>query len=102
MFGYEVLYFLAGLFTAMGVPHFIKGITGQRHQTPFGKSSSAVANVIFGSASFVVAWLIWHYAGMHRSLSHTTRYEVAFGIGAFIVALLLANMWSKDSTKGSK
>ncbi|HUC86705.1 MAG TPA: hypothetical protein VMR75_00050 [Candidatus Saccharimonadales bacterium] len=99
---YEVLYFLAGLFTANGVPHFIKGITGEQHRTPFGKPSSAVTNVLWGSVNFVIAWAIWHYAGMHRSLSHTFRYELAFGLGAFLLALMLASSWSKDSGKSTK
>jgi hypothetical protein len=99
---YVVLYFLSGLFTANGVPHFIKGITGQQHQTPFGLPSSAVSNVVWGSLNFIVAWGIWHYAGLHRSLDHTFRYEVAFGVGAFLVAVMLAKMWSKTSANGTK
>lgn len=99
---YVVLYFLAGLFTANGVPHFIKGITGEQHRTPFGRPSSAVTNVIWGSLNFVIAWGIWHYAGLHRSLDHTVRYEIAFGVGAFLLALMMAHAWSKTSAKSAK
>ena len=99
MFGYEILYFLAGLFTANGVPHFIKGVTGEQHRTPFGMSSSAVTNVVWGSINFVVAWAIWHYAGTHRSLTHTFRYEVAFGLGAFLLAVVQAKAWSQLQSK---
>jgi hypothetical protein len=94
---YEVLYFLAGLFTVNGIPHFIKGVTGERHQTPFGKPSGAVSNVVWATVNFVIAWAIWHYAGMHRSLTHTFRYELAFAIGAFLIALLLAKAWGDDA-----
>jgi hypothetical protein len=46
--------FLAGLFGANGVPHFVKGITGQKHQTPFAKPSSAVVNVAWGWLNFAL------------------------------------------------
>lgn len=99
---YYVIYFLVGLFTANGVPHFVKGITGEQHQTPFGKPSMAVVNVAWGSLNFVIAWALWHYAGLHRDLAHTVRYEVVFGIGAFLMALVLAYNWSQPTSKATK
>jgi hypothetical protein len=99
---YEILYFLAGLFVANGVPHFIKGITGEQHRTPFGNPSSAVTNVIWGSVNFLIGWAIWHYAGTHRSWDHTFRYEVAFGLGAFLLAILTANSWGRTSRPAKK
>ena len=57
-----VFSFLAGLLAANGVPHFIKGGLGQKHQTPFGKPSSAVVNVYWGWFNFVVAAIILHMA----------------------------------------
>jgi hypothetical protein len=99
---YYVLYILAGAFTANGVPHFIKGITGEQHQTPFGRPSSAVVNVAWGSLSFLIAWLLWHYAGLHRSLDHTVRYELVFGLAAFLMAVAMANQWSHPKAKSSK
>jgi len=99
---YVVLYFISGLFAANGVPHFIKGITGQQYQTPFGQPSGAFANVVWGSASFVIAWLLWHYVGLHRSLNHTVRYEIAFGVGVFVMALLLASLAGRGLEKNPK
>ena len=98
---YYVMYFLAGAFVANGVPHFVKGITGEQHKTPFGNPSSAVANVLWGSLSLVIAWVLWHYAGLYRSLDHTVRYELVFGLGGLVMALLLANTWSKSAAKKS-
>jgi len=99
---YYVLYLLAGAFAANGVPHFVKGIVGEKHQTPFGRPSSAVVNVVWGTANFVLAWVLWRFAGLHRSLDHTVRYELMFGVGAFLVSLGLAYAWSRPQSKSAK
>ena len=84
----------AGMLGASTVPHFVKGITGQRHQTPFGKPSSAVLNVLWGSANLMGAlWLgVW-----------AASYGVGFGaggslaiLGALIAGLPVAAAWAKD------
>ena len=46
-------YFVAGLFLANGVPHFVNGISGRKFQSPFASpptvgESSALVNVIGG------------------------------------------------------
>jgi hypothetical protein len=84
--------FLAGLFAAMGVPHFIKGITGQPHQTPFGTPSSAIINVLWGWVNFVVAIILLHFA---HSRAHEVRAGSMFALGVLVMALLLAHAWSK-------
>jgi hypothetical protein len=99
---YYILYFLAGMLAANGVPHFIKGITGEQHQTPFGNPSTAVMNVTWGSFNLAVAWGLWHYAGLHRALNHTVRYEIVFGVGAFLVAIMLAKNWSQKAARTAK
>ena len=99
---YYLVYFLAGLFAANGIPHFIKGITGEKHPTPFGASSSAVVNVLWGSANFILAWALWHYAGLHRPLDHTFRYELTFVLGGFILSVLMAYSWSHNRGKSAK
>ena len=91
------MYFLSGLLIANGFPHFIKGVAGEKHQTPFGQPSDAVTNVVWGSLNFVLAWALWHYAGLYRDLTHTFRYEVVFGLGIFLMAVLLAKVWSQSN-----
>jgi uncharacterized membrane protein len=86
--------FLAGLIGANGVPHFIKGITGKKHQTPFGRPSSAVINVIWGWVNFVVACLLLFYAHP-RARHHELRSFGLVAIGALITAVMLAYVWSK-------
>ena len=87
-----VFSFAAGLFGANGVPHFVKGITGQKHPTPFSRSSSAIVNVIWGWANFVVAALLIYFGHVHP---HLLRSFALVSLGALVIALVLANTWSK-------
>ena len=48
-------YFFAGFFAWNGVPHLVKGITGQSHMTPFAKVSSPVLNVVWAFIAFCLA-----------------------------------------------
>ncbi|MGH7195663.1 MAG: hypothetical protein ACREGA_02690 [Candidatus Saccharimonadales bacterium] len=78
---------LSGLFAANGVPHFVKGVTGQRHQTPFGKGSSAAINVAWGWINLVVAVIFIHYAHPHL---HLFRAFGCFAVAGLAMAVLLA------------
>jgi hypothetical protein len=84
---------LAGLIGANGVPHFIKGITGQKHQTPFGKGSSAAVNVVWGWVNFVVAGLLI-YEAHPRANHHELRAFGMLALGALITGVMLAIVWS--------
>lgn len=88
-----VFSFLAGLFAANGVPHFIKGGLGQKHQTPFGKSSSAVVNVCWGWINFVVAAIFLHFGHVR---THEYRAFVLFAVAVLIMSLLNAAIWSSE------
>ncbi|MGD0284609.1 MAG: hypothetical protein ABSB12_03385 [Candidatus Saccharimonadales bacterium] len=88
-----VFSFVAGLFGANGVPHFVKGITGQKHPTPFGKSSSAIINVIWGWVNFVAAALFLYFGHVHP---HLLRSFALVSLGALLIALVLAINWSKS------
>lgn len=90
--------FLAGLIGANGVPNFVKGITGQKHQTPFGKSSSAVTNVLWGWVNFLVAALLIYYAHP-RVRGHELRSLGLLALGALLTSLMLAVVWSSGSKK---
>jgi hypothetical protein len=59
----QVLVFVAGLLLANGVPHFVNGISGRRFHSPFARppvrgKSSALSNVLWGLANFLVAFLL--------------------------------------------
>ena len=88
--------FLAGVIGANGVPHFVKGISGEKFQTPFGKSSSALVNVVWGWLNFVVAGLLLYFGNVHQHLLRAFSLVV---IGALVIALVLAYTWSSTGKK---
>ena len=66
-----VAYFVAGLFLANGVPHFVNGISGKRFQSPFASppgvgESSPMINVVWGIANFVIGYLLIFGVGDFR------------------------------------
>lgn len=88
---------LAGALAANGVPHFVKGVTGQRHMTPFKQPSSALGNVVWGWFNLVSAGALW-------SLIHPAYYGIAFvaaATGSLICAALLAHYWSRHPEKNT-
>lgn len=89
--------FLAGIFAALGVPHFVRGIAGERYQGPFSKSVSSIENVILGWVCFVIAVLLLHFS---HPWAHLYRATGLFGLAALIAALLLAGV--SESSKITK
>jgi hypothetical protein len=87
-----VFSFLAGAFAANGIPHFIKGGIGQRHQTPFGKPSSAAVNVCWGWINFVVAAVSLHFSHV-RTNEHLALALLA--VGGLLMTLFNTAVWSK-------
>lgn len=87
-----VFSFLAGLFITNGVPHVVKGITGQKNQTPFGKPSSAMVNVLWGWVNLVVGATLLRFANVH-----TDDYLALalFAVAALLKALGSARIWSE-------
>jgi hypothetical protein len=83
--------FLAGMVGTNGVPHFVKGIIGEKHQTPFGPSSPAVTNFIWGWLNFLVAALLIHLAHPHL---HELRSLACVSLGSLLIGLVLSVTWS--------
>lgn len=86
------LSFLAGAFAANGTPHFIKGVLGQKHQTPFGKPSSAIVNVCWGWINFMAAVVCLHFAHVY---AHLYRAFALFAVAALLMGLGSAYQWSQ-------
>ncbi|HUD11820.1 MAG TPA: hypothetical protein VMS08_05385 [Candidatus Saccharimonadia bacterium] len=89
-----VFFFLAALFGANGVPHFVKGITGERHMSPFGKPSSAMVNVVWGAANFYMAFWLFDWALCRKYEVLSASLVVLVGVLACGVAL--AGVWQND------
>lgn len=89
-----VLFFLFGVFAANGVPHFVKGMTGEMHMTPFGKPSSAQVNVIWGVVNFYIAFWLFTWATGYDYRILPASLSVAGGVLA--ISSLLTRLWSND------
>ena len=85
-------YFFAGAFLANSVPHFVQGITGQEFQTPFGESSSAIVNVIWGFVNFAIGYSI--ITGLGGLSFNFTRQVGMVALGVIVMALTLAYSFS--------
>ena len=64
-------YFFGGALFANGVPPFVSGISGNNFQSPFARppgvgESSALVNVIWGMANFLVGYLLLNGVGDFR------------------------------------
>jgi hypothetical protein len=88
-----LLQFVAGLFLANGVPHFVQGITGHWFQSPFASppsvgESSAIVNVLWGFLNLVIGfWLLFAFAPKGAEVI----VEWAFvALGALLMALFCA------------
>ena len=91
-----ILAFFGAIFIFNGVPHFMQGICGRRHMTPFGRSSSPSLNVIWG-------WINWIIGGLLTKLSYPEGWMishwVAFLLGGAVVSLSLATFWANPNAK---
>lgn len=102
----EILwYFLAGAFAWNGIPHLVKGITGQTHMTPFKRVSSPVLNVVWGSVNFITALYLLGLATGSGSLTLPWEANLsgtnlwAFLGGAILTGVYLASFWSNPKAR---
>lgn len=95
-----LLFFLAGLVGANGVPHFVKGITGEKHRTPLKNPSSAATNVLWGAANlYVAAWLFKLALDYHAGFLLAS---ISVLIGTLIIGVPQAILWSRDDKARGK
>jgi|SRR5579859_8061380 len=91
MFATIILSFLAGLLGANGVPHYLTGVTGAEHPSPFG--ASALVNLIEGWVAFIIGGVLWYFAWAQN-------YPVlafAFGaLGVLVIGFVHTQVWRKN------
>ena len=85
-------HFLAGLFLANAVPHFVNGISGAKFQSPFASppgvgESSPVVNVLWGMTNLVVGWLLLFGVGEFSAGLSVDALVVGAGILAAAIGL---------------
>ena len=95
---HEIAYFFGGAFLVNAIPHFMSGVTGHPFQSPFATPpgeglSSAWVNVLWGSANFVIAYLLLAKAG--RFEFRRWRDAPVAGVGGLVMALMLAHSFGR-------
>jgi len=91
-------YFVAGLFLANGVPHFVNGISGNKFQSPFAKppgvgESSALVNVVWGLVNFIIGYAL--ISGFGDFTGGFTVHVLMVVLGAAVAALWLARHFGR-------
>ena len=86
-FGHYVGAFFAGALFANTVPHFVKGICGDKFPTPFAKPpgkglSSAPVNTVWALFNLAVGLVLWHVSKPCSSYGLMAAFAVGFaGLG---------------------
>ena len=93
-----IAYLFGGAFLANTVPHLVNGISGSPFQSPFASPpgqglSSSTVNVLWGMFNLVVAYVL--VARVGRFELRQTRHMVVLGLGALLMALLLAREFGR-------
>ena len=79
--------FWAGAFLANFVPHFVKGVCGDKFPTPFSKPpgkglSSAPVNVVWALVNLAAGLVLWHVSKPCASYGLMAAFAVGFaGLG---------------------
>ena len=98
-------YFLAGFTAWNGIPHIVKGITGQSHMTPFKRISPPSWNVAWGFTNVLITLFFLGLASGNGGLTMPWDANLTglnlwvFLAGALVVGLFLANFWSNPKAR---
>jgi len=93
--------FLAGLFIANSIPHFVQGISGNSFPSPFsnppGKGlSSPVINVYWGLANLVAGYLFYRIG----KVSKNNWWSIIIFFIAFALMSIMLSMTFVEKMKG--
>jgi hypothetical protein len=91
-------HFFAGVFLTNGVPHFVNGISGREFQTPFASppgvgESSPIVNVLWGSANFLIGYLL--LTGIGHFTCGPSIDSLVVGLGIVAISLVLSRQFGR-------
>lgn len=91
--------FLGGMFIFNSLPHLVKGITGEKHMTPFKRASSPMLNVVWAFVNMLLGALI-------LGLDSSGRLDVlsgvnfwAFMLGGLLMTFMDAALFGKANAR---
>jgi hypothetical protein len=94
--GESILTFVSGALLFNAIPHLVRGICGDRHMTPFSRTSSAVTNVIWAWINIVIGgWLLMSVTALDLAAGKVA----SFAAGGFVLSLSLAWFWSNPEAR---
>jgi hypothetical protein len=91
--------FFSGAFLANAIPHYVKGVCGDKFPTPFAKPpgkglSSPLINVIWGLFNVIIGYLLFEQGDIHRT--NLVSLVVFFAGAAAMSIMLSVNFEKKD------
>ncbi len=89
--------FFSGLFLANAVPHYVKGVCGDKFPTPFAKPpgiglSSAIVNTLWGLLNIVIGYVLFR-AG--KLATGDTLALSLFFVGIAVISVQLSLHFTK-------
>ena len=92
--------FFAGFFLVNGLPHLIKGVTGQTHMTPFKRVSNSYLNIVWAFVNFILGIIILGINPVSGFVNLPTGISFWFFlIGGFVIAMMDAQLFSKPNAR---
>jgi|TARA_B110000263_G_scaffold240782_1_gene244323 hypothetical protein len=93
-----ILVLIVGACVTNGIPHYIKGVTGQSHMTVFNKVSSPTVNVLWGLINWFLAFILYVLFNSFTD-NFTGIHMIVAIIGGVLISLRLAKLWSNPDAK---
>jgi len=90
--------FFSGAFLSNSIPHFIKGVAGDKFPTPFAKPpgkglSPAYVNVLWAGFNIIVGYLLFVHSKIRPQNDHVGK--IVFFIGVMVMALMLSKSFTQ-------
>jgi hypothetical protein len=95
---HDLSYLFGGAFLTNAIPHFVSGVMGRPFQSPFASPpgeglSSSTINVLWGFFNLAIGYMLTCHVGEFDLRS--TEDAIALGLGALMMALLMARMFGR-------
>lgn len=91
--GYIIL-FISALLLVNSIPHFVKGVIGEKHMTPFGRPSSPPLNIIWGLLNAVPGFYLLEWT-LSMTLVRPLA-DIAFLVGISLAGIFLSVYFGND------
>ncbi|MDO8270108.1 MAG: hypothetical protein Q7T54_05580 [Candidatus Levybacteria bacterium] len=95
-----LLGFLSGMFLTNGIPHFVSGVKGKTHMTPFAKNSSAIVNVLWGFINFIGGvWILGYSQKTIVDALSLDTFSMSFLAGVLVMSIAAAWLFSNKDAR---